>query len=271
MSNANLCLHRGARKVELAELEAVEAPEATKTWTPVLHGKVVSRVLQFLGDAGYNVKGAEYGLSRDNGQMFGAFTLESELSPGTSLAIGVRSSIDKTLPLGFTAGSRVFVCDNLAFSGNLNVFKRHTRFGIDRFDESVAEAVRNLGQFRAQESRRIDVLQHREIGAAAGDALLLNAFRAGILTSRTLPEAIAQWDAPGYDWGQEKTGWHLYNAMTHALKPVQESSPRRFARATMALMKMIGDCTPGYDSSDLILDVEGDQTAEVVEAGIAAL
>ena len=260
MSNANLCLHRGARRVELADLEAVPTPEATRTWTPVPHATVANRVLQFLGDAGYNVAKAEYGLSRDGGQMFGAFDLHSELSPGTTLAIGVRSSIDKTLPLGFTAGSRVFVCDNLAFSGNLDVYRKHTRFGIDRFDEAVAFAVKRLGSFRESEARRIESLQTQSIGPDAADAILTRAYRSKILTPRTFGEALAQWDAPKYEWGTKGTAWHLYNAITHALKPVQVSNPRVFSRATMKVMGLIGSACVGFDSSDLIL---GDADAPV--------
>ena len=38
--------------------------------------------------------------------------------------------MDKSLALGVTAGTRVFVCENLCFSGNFVAFRRHTS-GLD--------------------------------------------------------------------------------------------------------------------------------------------
>ena len=45
---------------------------------------------------------------------------------GMSLAMGFRNSIDKSMPLGICAGVTVFVCDNLALSGDFIKFRKHT-------------------------------------------------------------------------------------------------------------------------------------------------
>jgi hypothetical protein len=43
-----------------------------------------------------------------------------------NFSIGIRNSIDKTHSVGFCAGKRVFVCDNLIFSGEFVIFRKHT-------------------------------------------------------------------------------------------------------------------------------------------------
>ncbi len=47
---------------------------------------------------------------------------------GCRFSIGIRNSHDKSLRLGLTAGLRVFVCSNMAFSGEFTpVLAKHTK------------------------------------------------------------------------------------------------------------------------------------------------
>ena len=50
-------------------------------------------------------------MSRGDSQFFGTIDLESPIVEGVSLAVGVRNSIDKSLPIAFAAGERIFICD----------------------------------------------------------------------------------------------------------------------------------------------------------------
>jgi hypothetical protein len=78
------------------------------------------------GSFPFAVRRATFGLARDNHRMFATLDLTSELAFGVSLAVGVRNSTDKSFPIGFCAGSRTFVCDNLAFRSELTITKKHT-------------------------------------------------------------------------------------------------------------------------------------------------
>ncbi len=49
-------------------------------------------------------------------KMFGVLDLETQME-GCRFSIGIRNSHDKSIRLGLTAGLRVFVCSNMAFSG----------------------------------------------------------------------------------------------------------------------------------------------------------
>ena len=52
--------------------------------------------------------------------------------------------MNKSMSLGITAGTRVFVCDNLCFSGDYLTFRRHTS-GLD-IDELAFLAYRSMRQ-----------------------------------------------------------------------------------------------------------------------------
>jgi hypothetical protein len=59
----------------------------------------------------------EYAVSPDGMKMFGALDLETEMH-GARFSIGLRNSHNKSMRLALTCGYRVFVCSNMAFSGD---------------------------------------------------------------------------------------------------------------------------------------------------------
>src|SRR4051812_45363300 len=107
MTTTALVTHCGARLVERAEVEMVGAPPATATWFPVKHATVIETVSQSLTASGFEVKASKFELSRGEGRLFATIDLATPLGSGVSLAVGVRNSTDRSLPLGFIAGSRV--------------------------------------------------------------------------------------------------------------------------------------------------------------------
>ena len=53
-----------------------------------------------------------------------------------------------------------------------------------------------------------------------------------------LPKIIEQWETPKFQEFQPRTLWSLWNAFTWALAPVAQSSPQRFAAATIKLQSI---------------------------------
>src|SRR4051812_10966981 len=124
---ANLVLHCGATRVTRADLDRYKAPDPTDTWFPVSHAKVLDTALERLDEAGYRTTKTDLGVSKDGHRFFGTLDLDVPLVAGVALAVGLRNSTDKSFPLGFCAGNRTFVCDNLAFRSDLLVKRKHTR------------------------------------------------------------------------------------------------------------------------------------------------
>jgi hypothetical protein len=263
----DLVLHCGARHVERAELAKVPTPEATPTWFPVSHFTTVDTVEKSLNDSGFVVRSARYGLSRNDARMFATLDLEAPLADGVTLAVGIRNSIDKSLPLGFIAGSRVFVCDNLAFRSELLVSRKHTRFGRDRFGEAIAQAVQTLGQFREQESARIERLRLRAIDDTAAESYMLRAFERGVVSYRLLPAVIREWRKPSYEeFAGLKNAWRLFNAFTTALMPRAKSNPQQHAALTMKLGVLLENGNGRHEEADPGRDPEAGRAEADAEA-----
>jgi hypothetical protein len=224
--------------VSAEELATVAAPEATATWFPVKHSVVIDTVQKTLESSGFSINKAQYALSRADARMFATLDLISTLAEGVSLAVGIRNSVDKSLPLGFCAGNRVFVCDNLAFRSELLVTRKHTRFGAVRFEEAIALATKALQQFKEVETKRIERLRSLELGDRQADSILLRAFEQGVVSNRLLPTVIKEWRNPSFEDFKERTAWSLLNSFTTAMGGRMQTNPQQFAGLTMRLHEL---------------------------------
>ncbi len=92
---------------------------------------------------GLEIVKAEYVLAAEGKKMFAVYDLNNGSSE-LCWSVGIRNSMDKSMSLGITAGTRVFVCSNLSFSGEFLAFRRHTS-GLD-IDELAFMAFRAMRQ-----------------------------------------------------------------------------------------------------------------------------
>ena len=102
-------------KIGRTELAQIPVPQATATHRPVPHHEIVEALVETLSFRHIAVVNEEYAASNDGMKMFGVLDLETQME-GCRFSIGIRNSHDKSLRLGLTAGLRVFVCSNMAFS-----------------------------------------------------------------------------------------------------------------------------------------------------------
>lgn len=116
----------GTHKVTEAEVIQVPAVPFTRTFKPIHHQQVIMAIRTAIGAVGLEVIKAEYVLAGSGMKMFGVW----DLSTGNDelcWSVGIRNSMDKSMALGITAGTRVFVCENLAFDGEFVELRRHTK------------------------------------------------------------------------------------------------------------------------------------------------
>jgi hypothetical protein len=196
-------------------------------------------VLETVDQSGFAVEKMRLALSRQGAQFFGTLDLRCPIAEGVSLAVGIRNSINQTLPLGFVAGSRVFVCDNLAFRSELLVSRKHTANGRVRFREAIAQAVQGLESFRTAESHRIDLMRAADLTDIEAESLVFRAWERRIVSHRLLPDVIRGWREPGHDDFRARTAWSLYNAFTGALADRARSNPQQHAALTMRLAALL--------------------------------
>lgn len=234
MAQSDLCLHAGGKEVTFEELKQLQPPPATDTYFPVAHGQVIETVQTSLAAAGFGIAKARHAVAHDGARLFSTLDLTVPLYSGVHLCVGLRNSHDRRFPLSFCAGSRVFVCDNLAFRSELMVKRKHTRFGETRFNEAIAQAVQGLTQFKEIEGDRIKRLTTSEINDDKAAAIMIRAFEEDIISYRTLPRVIAEWRKPSFEEFEERTMWSLFNCFTTSLRE-RHLSAQQYALTTIKL------------------------------------
>ncbi len=217
----NLMLHCGAHHVERQELEQAPTPDRTKTWVPIAHQTLLHQVETTLVDDGMTIVNQSHALWGDGARYFGLL----EITNGTptedySLVVGLRNSHDKSFPAALVLGSSVFCCDNLAFSGEVKLSRRHTVFIERDLPGLVQRAVGQLADCRLKQDQRIETYKQKRLTNSRAHDLMIRAVDARVLPVTQLPRVLDEWRRPSHKEFVEggQTAWRLFNAFTETLK-----------------------------------------------------
>ena len=210
-----LMLHAGAAPVPYAELQQLPVPASTDTHVPIPHHAVVDMVKYSLGFWGHEIVEEDYGVTADGARFFGVLSLKSDFGDYTD-TVGLRNSHDKRFPIGISFGSRVFVCDNLAFAGDHVIRRKHTANAKRDLPGLVAEVVEPLHEQRAAQARTFEHYRATSLDEVEVDHLVMQLFRTGVINVQRIADVVDAYERPPHDWGDE-TVWRLFNAVTFAL------------------------------------------------------
>ena len=211
----SLIIHAGAAAVTYDDLRAVATPEGTDTHVPVAHSEIVELVRYTLGFYGHEIAEEHHAVTLDGARYFGLLSLRSSYGDYSD-TVGLRNSHDKSFPIGIAFGSRVFVCDNLAFIGDHVIRRKHTVKAKRELPGLVTEIVQPLQQQRIAQNQTLLRYQGAAITDEAADHAILTMYRKDIIGVQRIVDVVEQWERPSHDWG-DKTAWRLFNAATFAL------------------------------------------------------
>jgi hypothetical protein len=208
-------LHVNAKPVDYDGLHALTTPEPTETHVPLPHFRLVDLMKSTLAMYGHEVTAEHYGVTEDGSRFFGLLSLKSGYGAYED-TVGLRNSHDKSFPIGVGFGSRVFVCDNMAFVADHVVKRKHTTNLKRDLPGLVGELIEPLAIERERQAKQFVTFRGAILSDAQADHAILEMYRKGVINERRIPQVIEQWDQPTHDWGG-RTAWRLFNAATFAL------------------------------------------------------
>ena len=259
------------RTVGLDVVKALPTPEPTATHRPVPHWQMVEEVHAEIASRGLAVAKESYGITQEGLRMFGVIdTVDPAMPDGVGIAIGLRNSHDKAWAMGICAGTRVFVCDNLAFTGDVVRYRKHTS-GID--PKVVVEGVLDMVLTHChQEGQWLAKLKDVPVTETEGKALFMDLWRGEVLPTPMVKEAFNLWEAAAkephqplhhilgvrdVDRGRPAGGdgfamtvgelygprslWSLYNVVTEVWKPLRNDN---LVKRSARLNKVFGNVIP---------------------------
>ena len=210
-----LMLHAGATPVSYDDLRAVPVPDATESHQPVAHHEIVELVRYTLGFFGHEIAEEAHAVTEDGARYFGLMSLRSPYSEYTD-TVGLRNSHDKTFPIGIAYGSKVFVCDNLAFVGDHVIRRKHTTKAKRELPGLITDIVRPLQDQRIAQNKKFLAYQATTIPDEVADHAILDLYRKDVIGVQAIGKVLDAYDNPPHDWG-ERTAWRLFNAATFTL------------------------------------------------------
>jgi hypothetical protein len=206
------------------ELLEVPVPLATKSYSPVSHADVITSTMNYIKKSNYNIRSEEYRTANNGQRVIGKILLESP-DPELNYMIAFKNSYDKSMSLGFAAGTAVFVCSNGMVVSNQphnTVARKHTGDVREEFYEKLGNAFANLNtEFEIvrhdRERMREAIIDKRTaselVGRMVMEEEILNTMQMNIIRK-------AMDKDPYFNWGgqNETTVWNFYNNITEALK-----------------------------------------------------
>lgn len=207
-------------KVNFEQLIGVETPEATETHTPIGHHTLVNLTREAVSAAGLTILEEEHALHRGGLRYFGGFALTGKGIAGDDrqVVLGLRNAHDKSFAAAICIGNRMMVCENLCFSSDVKLARRHTLNIMADLPRVLADAVGRVVSHWNDMGQRIQRYQETEIGESLASDLLIKLVDCKAFPARDIYNALQEFRAPRHDEFKGNTLWNLYNSITENLK-----------------------------------------------------
>lgn len=222
---SGLILHCGAREVNLGVLEQVRTPEPTASHFPIPHIQLVTEAVNSLQGLGYQVESSRFALSRDDQRFFGLLEFNFPVPSGNyRTLVGLRNSHNKEWSAALAGGQRVFVCDNLSFTGEFVLARKHTRHIVRDLPVLMGRAVDSVCRQLAEDNDRFDRWREICVTDRTAESVILRAAHLRAIPVRKTLTALAEWRSPAHEEFRPRTAWSLFNAFTESMKPDSKES-----------------------------------------------
>lgn len=226
----NLMLHTGAYTVEREQLATVHTPERTQTWVPIQHSRLLDGIIGSLEQNHLTVVNESHAIAKNGSRYFGLLQVANGHNHDDfGMVIGVRNSHDKSFPAGIVVGAQVFVCDNLSFSGEIKLARKHTVHVERDLPQLIQRAIGKLTDQRGKQEARFSSYKGTEFTDSQAHDLIIRAVDARVLPVTRIPDVLTEWRTPRHaEFAVNgKTAWRLFNAFSECAKGNLDFLPRR--------------------------------------------
>jgi|SRR5215469_13192573 len=249
---ANLVLHAGAALASRDDVATVYTPEPTETWMPISHISLIEQVESALAASNLRVVGQAHSLTREGKRYFGLMEIQNgQVSIDYSWVLGLRNSHDQSFPGSIVAGANVFVCDNLSFSGEIKLTRKHTKFIWRDLPQLTERAIARLVSKWHDQDKRIEAYRGFDLKDERAHDLVIRSVDVGALPPSKIPAVLTEWRKPRHEEFEPRTLWSLFNSFTEVLKGGLIALPKR----TEALHGLF-DSAAGLAGAAAIIDTE---------------
>lgn len=217
-------LHCGANHRSLGEIARIPTPEPVPgekrgIFVPVSHADFVEEVKFYVSKlTDYQIVEENYGVTPDGNRFFGLLSLSTD-NDSRRVVLGLRNAHDKAFPLGFALGNQVFVCDNLSFSADIVVFRRHTTNILRDMPIKISDGVYKITDAAQHQENRFSLYQETGVSEAqAHDLIMRGCFEDTVYGTSAIRKVYDEWNNPCHEEFAPRNAWSFFNCVTEVLK-----------------------------------------------------
>lgn len=217
----SLMLHVDASRVSLEDLEKLPMPEPMgDRHVPVHPAKWVKSLQRAVQAYDFEIKRMDLGANERKTRLFGTMdlALPEEFHADRGLTLGFRCSTDQSMANGLVGGQRVFVCDNLALSGDLILLRRKSTENL-QLALAFEQGLENFNLAGQVFNETIERAQEKNLSKTQSESLLWQLFRNKVMPKKLMGPVEDAWTKkPEASGVRGDSLWDLHNAATFCLK-----------------------------------------------------
>jgi hypothetical protein len=220
-SEAVLIAHVDTAAVTRAQLAALPPVEGTSTFKPIAHIELVQTLTKVLASRDIRIEREQFAINQAGTRLFGTFDLSLNGISGSCASLGLRTANDRTMAIQMIAGLRIFVCDNLAFNGDMVALRRRHTSGLHLFSE-VTEAIAKYERHYFTLKSEVASLKGLQLTDDRAKALIFDAiYKHNVLPPRFGKAVAQEYFEPRHAEFEPRTAWSLHNSFTEVIKTIR--------------------------------------------------
>ena len=229
-------------------------PDGTDSHTPIPHFSLVDETHAALERAGLEVEQEEHALARGGLRYFGGCALKGNdiKADDRRLVLGLRNAHDKSFAASVCIGNQMMVCENLCFSSDVKLARRHTKNIVADLPRVLSSAISRVVSHWSDMGKRIDAYKGIEVAKANAADMIIDLVDAKAFPARDVYKAVKEFETPRHDEFKGGSLWTLYNGITEHLKGGDLSKlPQRTLTVQSVFDKLAGHTPEIIDAVEI--------------------
>jgi Domain of unknown function (DUF932) len=202
-------------------IRSFDAPEKTRTYTPVSHSNVIDLVKESLHKKGLEIVSTDYRASKEGRVVQAIYNLSHRTDKEIGMMFAWANSYDKSMRFKAAIGGQVIVCSNGMIRGDMSSYSRKHNGNAD---EEIFLEIEN--QLLIAENQYNKILLDRDVmkEVVVPEKRFLEViggmfFKHDLINTEQMSVIKTECLAPSYDYDCGKdTLWATYQHITHSLK-----------------------------------------------------
>ena len=226
-------IHTHTDSVSEEAIRSIATPDSTESWHPIPHSLFLNQL-----KAALPVVDSAFALYRNGERFFGLLELENDEE--SSLIVGLRNAHDRMFAAGIAIGNRFLTSNNLAFSSEIVISRKHTRNILRDLPDCIQSAIPQIYEIQQKQNQFYQTCKQYPLDEIHVHDFFIRTIDFGVIAPSKLPRVLEDWRKE-----EDKTLWTAFHSIVNSLRGTTLwDQPRRTTALYNLCAVMIYDNMP---------------------------